>query len=322
MRFKFASLLILAVALGAVPAHAQWQYPDARMRDSWYADDGSRFILSFRGGAALGRGSVKNDIGSLTAEYWINPNDGMVITAEGYLTCTDCGDFVMAGLGDIANLPATKNFSSFSFAAGASLGWRVAHSPQWRLEVGWDHITESEYNAAPLFEGDLALEGGVIPDVVVRVQSGGAHSTVSTDIFSVMAFYDFFDGLLQPTNKLIPYVGFGLGYADSKTVLNLADLYGDLTPSIDLGNYGDPDMFGVLQFFQSEKSTANVAGLLALGVSYGLTESTHLDFGIRFTYVPKIRWALSNEDGSRHRNWFSANDIFYTNIMAGIRFEF
>lgn len=324
MKLRFTVLLSVLTCLYATTATANWQYPGNYLGDGWYQDDGSRFVLSFRGGASMVNGKINNEINSLTSEYYINPNDGMVISSAYYDSCKDgaCADFEYAGLGDIATLGANKNYNAFSFAAGVSLGWTIPNAPQWRVEVGWDHIAESEYNAAPLFEGDLALQGGVIPDVVVFVQSGGAHSTISTDIISAMAFYDFFDGYQKPVRQFIPYVGFGLGYSNTKTVLNLSDLYGDLSLSVDLQNYGELDEYGVLQFFKSEKTTANIAGLLAAGFSYGLTERMFLDFGARLTYVPTIKWDLSSEDGEKHREWFSAKNVIYANIMLGLRFEF
>lgn len=325
MKLRFTAILSVLSCICAGSAHANWQYPGNYLGDGWYQDDGSRFTISVRGGASLQRGAINNDIGSMTAEYYINPNDGMVISAAYYDDCVSgggCGDFEYAGLGDLSSLPADKDMSNFSFAAGASLGWTVPNSPQWRIELGWDHIAESDYNASPLFDGDLSLQGGSVEGVVINVQSGGTHSQITTDIFSIMAFYDFFDGIRKPLKTFIPYVGFGLGYADSKTVLQLSDLYGDLSTSVDLQNYGELDDYGVLQFFKSEEDNANIAGLLAVGFSYGLTESTFLDLGARVTYVPKVTWTLSNEDGTKHRDWYSAKNIIYANIMLGIRFEF
>lgn len=322
MRIKLAAILSVISCVCAGSAHANWQYPGTYLGDGWYQDDGSRFIMSLRGGAAFQRGEIANEIGSMTAEYYINP-EGIVISAAYYDACgAGCVDFEYAGLGNLASLPAGKDLSNFSFAAGASIGWTIPNSPQWRIELGWDHIAESDYNASPLFEGELALEGGNVPDVVVSVQSGGTHSSITTDIISVMAFYDFFDGYKKPLKKFIPYVGFGVGYAASTTVLNLSDLYGDLSLSVDLQKYGELDDYGVLQFYKSENDNANIAGLLALGFSYGLTETMFFDMGARVTYVPKVTWTLSNEDGSHQRDWYSAKNIIYANIMLGIRFEF
>ncbi len=188
-------------------------------------------------------------------------------------------------------------------------------------------LTESEYNSAPMFEGDLELIGGDITGVVLGgIQSGGVNSTVSTNVISAMAFYDFFEGYQKPLNQFIPYIGFGLGYADVTTVLNLADLYGDLSRDLDLTNYGElvelADGSTYTVFYTSEKNTANIAGLLALGFSYGVADGVYLDGGVRFTYVPQIKWALSNADESKQREWFEAKNIFYTNIMLGLRFEF
>ncbi len=270
----------------------------------------------------MGFGAIKNDVGSLTPNYYYNPTTGQVISEAYYKNCTDCGDFEYLGYGDLSTLAATEDYREFAFAAGASIGWTIPNRPQWRVEIGWDHITESEYNVSPLFEGDLTLTGGAIEGAVVHVESGAVHSNISTDIISAMAFYDFFDGLYKPTRTMIPYIGFGFGYADSKTTLNLVDPYGDLSSDADLQNFGERDPYGVIQFNRSEKNTSNVAGVIAAGVSYGVTENLFFDFGARVAYIPKVKWALKNDAGTRTRDWFSAENMIYANIMLGLRFEF
>ncbi|MDR1360817.1 MAG: hypothetical protein LBJ18_00710 [Rickettsiales bacterium] len=307
----------------APAARANWQYPGDYLGTGVYSDDGGRMTISLRGGASIASGKIQNDVSSLSAEYFEGPG-GIIVSAAWYDACVldgGCADgFYYAGLGDIGTLPAQKKFSNFGWAGGASIGWVMPNSPRWRIEAGWDHISESEYNAAPLFDGNLALIGGSVGSV--SAQSGGVQSTVATDIISVMFFYDFFDGLQKPQREFIPYIGFGLGYADSKTTMLLSDLYGDLSWSVDLENYAERDDYGVLQFYKSSKSSANVSGLLSFGFSYGLAESTFLDLGIRMAYVPKIKWALQNPDTGKERDWFSAKGTIYTNIMLGIRFEF
>lgn len=220
-----------------------------------------------------------------------------------------------------------KDFSKIAFTAGGSIGFTIPYHPQWRLEAGYDHIAEINYNQIPLFEGDLNVSGGDIGDAIVHVSSSGVSTTVSTDIISVMAYYDFFEGNRKSANTIIPYVGFGIGYATSKTTLKLSDIYGDLSTDSDLQNYGTPDADGVLQFNPpSDKSkyptSDNIALLGALGLSYGISQYTFLDFSARLMYVPKITWNLVNEDASQHREWFSAKNMMYTNLMIGLRFEF
>lgn len=325
MRCRFLYLFPVLAAVFSGAAYANWQYPGTYVGDGAYTDDGSRFVISVRGGASMQFAGIKNEIGSLTSEYYYNPGDGMVVSAAWYDACVDgggCDGFVYAGLGDLADLDAKEDFSEYSFAAGASIGWTMPNRPQWRIEVGWDHITETEYNVSPLFEGDLALTGGDVEGIVVHAESGGVQSKITTDIISAMAFYDFFTGTQKPLHQVIPYIGFGIGYADTKTILNLSDLYGDLSTSVDLQNFGKLDDYGVLQFYRSETSSSNIAGLAALGLSYGIADSLFLDFGARVAYIPKIKFALSNEGDTRHRDWFSAENMIYANIMLGLRFEF
>lgn len=324
MRKRIFGILPVLIALCGAPAYANWQYPGTYVGDGWYDDDGSRFVLSVRGGASFGFASIKNDIGALTSRYYVNPDDGVVWTEAYYESCLlnggNCDGFIFAGEGNIGELSAAEDFSEFSFAAGASIGWTIPNRPQWRLELGWDHMTDMEYNQSPLFESRIALEGGALDSDTIS--SGSAQSKVSTDIISVMAFYDFYKGLQKPARTMIPYVGLGIGYADTKTTLNLSDLYGDLSTSIDLQNFGEPDEWGVLQFYKSEHSSSNVSALAAVGFSYGITETTFLDFGVRMMWVPKVKWTLTNADDTRERDWFSAENMIYTNVMLGLRFEF
>lgn len=325
MRKSIFCILSILACFAAAPARANWEYPGTYLGDGWYSDDGSRFVMSVRGGAAFGHASIKNDVGALSTEYFVNESDGMVISAAYWEKCVEaggCEGYVSAGIGETSALPAAKDFQEYSFAAGASLGWTLPNRPQWRLEIGWDHISEAEYNASPLYEGDLTLTGGEIEGVVVHVQSGAIQSKLTTDIISAMAFYDFFKGVQKPARKMIPYIGFGVGYADTKTTLNLVDPYGDLSTSVDLQNFGELDDYGVLNFYRSENNSSNIAGVLAAGVSYGINQTMFLDFGARVAYIPKIKWTLRNEDGSRTRDWVSAEDMIYANIMLGLRFEF
>ncbi len=331
MRIRKIFLLPLLVLAFVGGARANWQYDGTYIGDGWYTDDGMRFVLSFRGGASMGMASMKNEVGALSTEYYYNETDGSIISAAYYDACVDaggCDGFVYAGVGELGALPATEDFSSFAAAAGVSVGWTIPNSPQWRVELGYDHISESSYSAAPLYAGDLTLTSGV----VASLESGAVQSNVSTDIISAMAFYDFFDSLNKPLRQMIPYVGFGVGYADSKTVMNLSDLYGDLSYSVDLGNFGEYDDYGVLQFYRSTTHTSNIAGLLSAGFSYGINEQMFLDFGVRLMYIPNIKWALSNDAAqdiesssdydARSRDWISADGMIYTNFMLGLRFEF
>ena len=309
-----------------MPAMANWQYDGIYVGDGWYEDDGARFVLSFRGGASAGFGDVKNDIGALSAYYYTDDSGTIIPQIVCEANGGSCSDYALLGYGDIASLPPTTTFESFAFTGGVSIGWTLPGRPQWRFEGGWDHIMKSDYNASPLFEGDLQLYGtDGAPTYILNTPSGALHSTVQTDIISAMAFYDFFDGLYKPVRTTIPYVGFGIGYADTTTVMNLTDLYGDLSGDEDLRDFGTLDedsIYNIIDFYQSKYSSSNVAGLLAAGFSYGLSETMFIDFGARMTYIPKVKWTLTNEDGTRHRDLISAEDLIYLNFTLGLRFEF
>ena len=306
-----------------MPAMANWQYDGVYVGDGWYQDDGARFVWSFRGGGAAGFGTVKNDVGALSAYYYTDESGAIIPQIVCQANNGGCSGYDLLGYGDIASLKPTKNFESFAFAGGISIGWTLSGQPQWRFEGGWDHIMKSDYNASPLFDGDLQLYGSDgTPTYVLNTPSGALTSTVQTDVISAMAFYDFYEGLQKPLRTAIPYVGFGIGYADTTTVTNLTDLYGDLSADLDLRKFGALNDNDVIEFYQSKYSTSNVAGLLAAGFSYGLSETLFFDFGARMTYIPKVKWTLTNEDGTRHRDWIRVEDLMYLNFTLGLRFEF
>ena len=324
MKFKY-SLFSLVLSMCTLPSFAGWQYNGYYVDDGYYADDGSRFVIGVRGGLSFANAKIKNDVGSLYGYYYFNESNGDVVSQMAWESAGEPSGYAFAGYGDLSTLPAKKDFSKTAFAAGASIGFTVPYHPQWRLEAGYDHIAETDYNQIPLFEGDLKVSGGEAGSV--HVASSGVTASVSTDIISAMAYYDFFDGVKKPVNQLVPYIGFGLGYASSKTILKLADIYGELSTDSDLQNYGTVSSEGVIQFEPpTDKSkyptSTNVALLGTLGLSYGISEYAFLDFNARLMYVPKISWELVNSDASLHREWFSAKDMIYTNLMVGLRFEF
>ena len=107
MRKLFFVLPVLLCAFVST-ARAGWEYDGTYVREGHYQDDGRRFIILLRGGMSYGMGQAKYDIGTLTSEYYYNPNDGAIVSAAYYDTCTNCGDFVYAGIADIGHLPVKK----------------------------------------------------------------------------------------------------------------------------------------------------------------------------------------------------------------------
>ena len=320
-------LFLFACGIVYVPAFAGWQYNGYYIDDGRYNDDGSRFVIGFRGGLSLANAKMKNDIGTLDGYYYINPTTGMAVSQRYFADETEAANagFTYAAVGNIGSLPVKEKFNKTAFAAGASVGFTIPYHPQWRLEAGYDYISETEYNQVPLLEGEISVSGGYNGNI--HVSSTGATSTISTDVISAVAYYDFFDGNKKQLNQLIPYIGFGVGYASSRTTLKLSDIYGDLSTNTDLMNYGTPDSDGIIQFEppanKSEyPSSTNFAAIGVIGASYGISEYTFLDFSARIMYIPTIKWNLVNSDGTQHREWFSAENMIYTNINVGLRFEF
>ena len=310
-----------------VPAFANWQYDGYYISDGGYEDDGSRFTIGVRGGLSLANAKMKNDVGNLDGYYYINPTTGAAVSLRYFSDAADAeaAGFTDVAVGNIGSLPVKEKFSKTAFAAGASVGFTVPYHPQWRLEAGYDYISETNYNQVPLFEGALNVSGQF--NGTIHVSSTGVSSSISTDVISAMAYYDFFDGIQKPLNKIIPYVGLGVGYASSRTTLKLSDIYGDLSTDSDLQNYGTVGADGIIKFEgPSDNSkfptSSNIAAVGAIGASYGISEYTFLDFSARVMYIPTIKWNLVNSDGGQHREWFSADNMIYTNLMVGVRFEF
>lgn len=323
----YKSLFFMLMGFVTMPAVAGWQYKGYYIDDGYYEDDGSRFTVSLRGGLSFANAKMKNEVGNLDAYYYINPDTGAAVSLRYFSDSTEAASngFTDLAVGNIADLPVKNNFSKTAFTAGGSIGFTIPNRPQWRLEAGYDYISETEYNQVPLFEGNMQVTGEFTG--TIHVSSSGITSTISTDVISAMAYYDFFDGNKKQLNQLIPYVGFGAGYASSRTTLKLSDIYGDLSTDSNLLNYGTPDSSGIIQFAAPSDSSkyptsTSVAAIGAIGASYGISEYTFLDFSARIMYIPKIKWNLVNSEGTQHREWFSAENMIYTNLMLGLRFEF
>ena len=319
MKKMFLVLPMLLCMLTGV-ARANWEYDGEHIGDGYYQDDGRRFIILVRGGIAYGMAGIKNDIGTLNTAYYYD--NGSIIPA------TVCGDscdsyYEFLGFGNLGDLKTTKDFKSFSFTAGMAIGWVLPATPAWRFQIDWDYISESEYNVSPFVEGDLKLTDGDVPEITsIPWKTGSVQSKITTNVVTTMAIRDFYKGWAKPLRTFIPYAGFGLGYADTETVLNFADDYGDLSLMGELQNYGDLDSNDILQFYTSKKHSSNLAAVLTVGFSYGISESFFLDAGFRFIYLPQIKWALGNIDGTRTRDVFRAENILYTNFLFGFRWEF
>jgi hypothetical protein len=297
-------------------ARSNWEYGS-------YYDDGSRLTFAFRGGGAMPFASMKNNLGSIQISYW---TDGSKIYNDGQACIDGGGTCSLMGQVDLEKLPAAKKYSSYSWAGGVSIGVTIDGAPNVRAEVDWLRISEADYNASPLFAGDIDMGGGnIVPNAVAAVRS-----TVSTDVISAMIYYDFFEGTKKPAGITIPYIGAGLGYASSMTLLSLTDDFGDLSSDLTMQYFGNCQAVGDLtmcDFYTSETQTNNFALSAAIGFSYGIEEGVFFDMGARASFIPKIRWALNNiadenGGGNKERDVFSASNIIFMNLYIGIRFEF
>ena len=157
----------------ALPAFAGWQYDGYYIDDSYYTNDYTKFVIGFRGGLSWANAKIHNEIGNLYGYYYVNETTGDVISAMAWEAAGSPAGYLSAGYGDLSTLPAKENFSKWAFTAGGSIGFTIPYHPNWRLEAGYDHISETDYNRIPLFDGDLNVSGGDV-EGVVRVSSGGA----------------------------------------------------------------------------------------------------------------------------------------------------
>ena len=317
MRSRILSFIVALCVFDAGTALANWQYAGGYMYNPGYADDGSRTTISLRGGASFAMSKMKNEVGSVVYSYCVNPDTGEFYPTDATGGCGSYSGFEYAGTGTLKSLGASK-MQEVGFVAGASIGWVLPETPQWRLELGWDHFSKVDYNRSPLFSGEMPLSEGY----TVFLDSGSVQSTMATDIISVMAYYDFFNGVQKPIRTMIPYIGLGFGYADTQTVMNLADPWGDLSAVEDLTNFGTVNSNGVLQFNRSTTTTVNIAGVAALGFSVGINENLFVDFGLRASYLPKVKYTLVNSTETRRLDWFSAKNLIYASAMFGLRVEF
>jgi hypothetical protein len=305
---------ILPMILFTAFATANWEYGDGA------AGGGGRMTVSVRGGVAMPFASMKSELGGVTLLYY---TDGSVLYNNNTCGGGGCTPTTPVAEADLGKMPLAKKYDSFSWAGGAGVGFVPDGRPNVRMELDWLHISETDYDSNPLFLDELTITGlGTYPNPVAA-----AKSTVSTDVVSAMIYYDFFAGPRRPAGQAVPYVGAGLGYATSTSVLALSDSYGDLQADISICSDFGEQVGGLCQYYTSTTHTNNFAVSAAAGVSYGLDEGVFLDFGARASYVPRIRWGLNNDGNEnattpKNRDMFSARDVVFLNVYAGVRFEF
>ena len=94
MRSRNLFLLPFLSCLVFGTASANWEYAGYYVGEGSYQDDGSRFVVSVRGGASFGFGTIKNEIGELTPLYYMSPDGSTIMSELGYYQCTDRGEQV------------------------------------------------------------------------------------------------------------------------------------------------------------------------------------------------------------------------------------
>ena len=281
-----------------------------------FRDDGSRFIFAVRGGLSMPRANMQNDLGTMNVGIWEDGN-GNLAYAPG-----STGSWSQIGHVNFGDLDMTANFTEMSLAYGMSVGVVMANNTNIRFEIDWLRIEESQFSTNPLFSGDVTTSLGVVHNPVAA-----ARASMQTDIVSAFVYYDFFNGRIRPQTGLIPYIGFGLGFARNESLLMLSDPYGDFAGDPVMGDFG-VQVGDQVNFFTSTTNNRNYALSVALGAAYAISQNIYFDFGARASYVPNVRFALNNSldptpvAGYREMDIFSARDVVFLNVFAGLRFEF
>ena len=121
MMKKMLFVLPMIACMFSGIARANWEYDGTYVRDGYYQDDGRRFIIIMRGGISYARAQMKNDIGSLTTDYYY---DGTSII-PGTICGANCDVYQFVGYGNIGELKPQKSYESVSFTGGAAIGWVV-----------------------------------------------------------------------------------------------------------------------------------------------------------------------------------------------------
>jgi len=284
-----------------------------------YRDDGSRFVISVRGGVAMPLATMRNDLGDMLVGIY--EQDGGVTYAPDTSNPVD-NPFDLIGTVDLGTLNMNGNFNQVSLAYGLSAGVVMTGNTNIRFEADWLRIEESSFSSNPLFYGDVDTTLGVVSNAVAS-----ARASMNSDIISAFVYYDFFEGRLRPEQGFIPYVGLGLGYASTKSVLMLSDPYGDFSGDVVMGNFGE-QTGQIIDFYTSKTNNRNVALSAAIGGAYGLGQNVYFDIGARASYVPSVRFALNNvrdtkpNAGFKEMDIFSVRNLIFLNAYAGLRFEF
>ena len=319
-------LVTCCLSLAALTASANWEAGRP------YYDDGARITVSIKGGVSQPSAKMTNQLGSMETYYYYWTKDGTK-TGEivgfaindplcyGYDPANPIPCFLY-GMDDWGKMTITKSYDSRSFAGGFSVGAVWGGKPNLRTELDWLRIAETSFMANPLFEGEMETTLGTLESNKVL----SARASTTTDVISAMIYYDFFKGMTKPVGTAVPYVGVGFGYASSKATLELTDT----THELSMLSF---DGFGIqsgetIDFFSSATTSNNFSLSGAVGIALGIQEGVFLDLGARATYVPEIMWSLNNQplvDGKttyKERPFFSANDILFVTVYAGLRFEF
>jgi hypothetical protein len=338
---KLLKLFAVILGISPVAANANWSYWEDY-------DDGARFYVRFAGGVAFGGAlDMNNDMVGITtpelaagyAEDTANPGfadltkpTGEILTLDEYKKCVDeknCASEAYASIGklEFGKSPIKDSFSVATWTTNLGAGFVLPNS-HFRTEVSWDHISETKYSSSKLISDTVETTGYIGNAMMVDVDLGSVTSKVSTDIVSLMFYYDMYDGLVKPAKTLIPYIGAGLGYANS--TVNMS--YIDSGALRDTGLFCDFFSDGAcgttsLATYQSETNNGGLAFGLAGGFSYGLSNIAFLDIGAKLMYADKIIWTLSNEGNSAatstvQQDIFSTSGTFYIMGTVGFRFEF
>ncbi|MDR0319167.1 MAG: hypothetical protein LBH81_00285 [Rickettsiales bacterium] len=325
---KLLSFIMLAVFGLSGAAHANWS--DMRPKD-----DGGRFYVAARGGVAAGLSgaNVKNELGAVNSSQLFIQCDDVIADQcvvydyntylfsyeemEAAQIADPSADFAAIGVVELGKLKPQKNFEAMTWTANFGIGLVLPGASNVRVEGSWDRISEVSYNASPVLGGETVSSGGW---PIFMTETGSLSSTVQTDIYLAMVYFDFFDGTVKRPHEFIPYIGLGLGYASSKASMSFIDSTGTLD---DTGAFGDFINQLTGGFYFSENYSNGLAAAAAVGFSYGLNSVAFLDFGAKAVMANKIEWILSNPDTGMQKPIVATDGpMIYGIVYGGFRFEF
>lgn len=325
---KFGKIALLLMILLPSSVYSNWSRP-------YRKDDGGRIYISAKiGGVGVLASKMENELGKdFTSNFYVlePTTDNFILVSEEVKldkldTVTVVSGPTPLNLGE--SKPQEK-LKSFTFYSSLALGFVIPEYQNWRTEFSWDHVAQFNYDPSPIFEQKYNYVdlNNILHEF--DVPSGAMTTTNTIDLYMLNFYYDFYDSRIKRAGEWIPYIGFGIGYANIITKMQLDDLYGDFSMNSAISSYGyastDADTPNLTLFYESELQKGSLALAGMLGFSFGFTDSVFLDLGLKVSWIDKIHWALTNTSTTTttgSKNIIGSSSNFLTSGHVGLRLEF